>query len=91
EPVAALPLSTPVETASPIVPPTPAAAAPAPPAESTPPATRSDDEAGARMVALSLVLDGLPRDQIERHLDEHYALDDRDGLLDDLYARQSAR
>lgn len=49
----------------------------------------SDDEAGARMVALSLVLDGTPRDQVARHLDEHYALPDRDGLLDDLYARQA--
>jgi hypothetical protein len=61
----------------------------APPAEAQ--GSRSDDEAGARMVALNLMLDGVPRDQIERHLDEHYALADRDGLLDDLYARQSAR
>ncbi len=81
---------------APAVPPvTPAPTTPAGAAIATdgaaPSGPRSDDEAGARMVALSLVLDGLPRDQIERHLDAHYALDDRDGLLDDLYARQAAQ
>jgi hypothetical protein len=49
---------------------------------------RSTDEAGARMVAFSMVLDEVPREQIERHLDERYVLADRTALLDDLYARQ---
>lgn len=52
------------------------------------PAQRSTDVAGARMVALNLVLDGVPRDEIEAHLDERYALDDRGALLDELYAKQ---
>jgi hypothetical protein len=49
---------------------------------------RSTDVAGARMVALNLVLDGVPRDEIEAHLDERYALEDRASLLDELYAKQ---
>lgn len=52
------------------------------------PAERSTDVAGARMVALNLVLDGVPRGEIEAHLDQRYTLQDRAGLLDDLYAKQ---
>jgi len=52
------------------------------------PVQRSTDVAGARMVALNLVLDGVPRDEIEAHLDERYALEDRAALLDELYAKQ---
>lgn len=96
--VAAVPPAVPVEQALPATPPVAQSAvasvelaAPAAPVAAAAPASSgplSEDEAGARMVALSLVLDGVPRDQVARHLDEHYALDDRDGLLDDLYARQ---
>jgi hypothetical protein len=35
-----------------------------------------------------MVLDEVPREQIEQHLDERYVLADRTALLDDLYARQ---
>lgn len=63
-------------------------AAPELPLSDLPPAQRSTDVAGARMVALNLVLDGVPRDEIEAHLDERYALEDRAALLDELYARQ---
>ncbi|WP_210492585.1 DivIVA domain-containing protein [Patulibacter sp. SYSU D01012] len=66
---------------------TPPTAAPAP-AATTPPAERSTDEAGARLVALDLLLDGTPREEIDRRLAERYALPDRAGLLDELYARQ---
>ncbi|CAB4950041.1 unannotated protein [freshwater metagenome] len=52
------------------------------------PAQRSTDVAGARMVALNLVLDGVPRDEIEAHLQERYALEDQASLLDELYAKQ---
>jgi hypothetical protein len=62
--------------------------APELPLSDGPPAERSTDVAGARMVALNLVLDGVPREQIEAHLDERYTLEDRAGLLDDLYAKQ---
>jgi hypothetical protein len=63
-------------------------AAPELPLSDLPPVQRSTDVAGARMVALNLVLDGVPRDEIEAHLDERYALEDRAALLDELYARQ---
>jgi hypothetical protein len=63
-------------------------AAPELPLSDLPPAQRSTDVAGARMVALNLVLDGVPRDEIEAHLDERYALEDPAGLLDELYAKQ---
>lgn len=62
--------------------------APELPLSDLPPAQRSTDVAGARMVALNLVLDGVPREEIEAHLDERYALDDRAALLDELYEKQ---
>lgn len=88
-PAAAAPVEpAPVAPVAPVVPVAPIAPVAAAPAAPAPAGPLSDDEAGARMVALSLVLDGVPRDQVERHLDEHYALENRDALLDDLYARQ---
>jgi DivIVA domain-containing protein len=62
----------------------PVAAEPAePPA---PNGTRSADEAGARLVALNMALEGAPREQAAGFLAEHYELADVDGLLDDVYA-----
>jgi DivIVA domain-containing protein len=46
----------------------------------------SDDEAGARLVALNMALEGAPRDEAGRYLAEHYELTDLDALLDDVYA-----
>ena len=62
--------------------------APELPLSDLPPAQRSTDVAGARMVALNLVLDGVPREEIEAHLEERYALDDCAALLDELYEKQ---
>jgi DivIVA domain-containing protein len=63
--------------------PTPAEPAPAaPPSNGAP----SDDEAGARLVALNMALEGTPRDETARFLGEHYELADLDGLLDDVYS-----
>lgn len=45
------------------------------------------DSAGARLVALNMVLDGTPRDEVDRYLADNYDLADRGGLLDELYAR----
>ena len=71
---------------------------PAPPAEAddvptpaepaAPPSNgaRSDDEAGARLVALNMALEGTPRDETARFLGEHYALAGLDALLDDVYS-----
>ena len=59
---------------------------PAGPARRRPRAPRSDDEAGARLVALNMALEGTPRDEAARFLAEHYALADLDALLDDVYS-----
>jgi DivIVA domain-containing protein len=63
----------------------PAAADPAP---SAPPSNgaRSDDEAGARLVALNMALEGTPREETARFLGEHYDLGDLDALLDAVYS-----
>jgi DivIVA domain-containing protein len=58
-------------------------AAPAEPAEPAPAA----DEAGARLIALNMALDGTPREEAARYLAEHFTLADAEGLLDDVYSR----
>jgi DivIVA domain-containing protein len=67
----------------------PAAPAPAD-APSAPPAAdgaaRSGDEAGARLVALNMALEGTPRDETAAFLAEHYEVAGLDALLDDVYA-----
>ena len=45
------------------------------------------DEAGARLVAMKMALDGKPREDVERHLAESYELHEADRLLDDVYSR----
>jgi predicted phage gp36 major capsid-like protein len=47
---------------------------------------RSDDEAGARLVALNMALEDTPRAETARYLGEHFALADVEALLDDVYA-----
>jgi DivIVA domain-containing protein len=60
------------------------------PAESPAPATngaaRSGDEAGARLVALNMALEGTPREETAAFVAEHYEVADLDALLDDVYA-----
>jgi DivIVA domain-containing protein len=56
-------------------------------AEPTPPLAPSDDEAGARLIALNMALDGTPREETARYLAEHFALADPEALLDDVYSR----
>jgi DivIVA domain-containing protein len=64
------------------------AAAESEPAPAAPPTdgARSRDEAGARLVALNMALEGAPRADTARFLAEHYELADLDALLDDVYA-----
>lgn len=62
--------------------PAPATAPDAPPAGN---GERSRDEAGARLVALNMALEGAPREQAGRFLAEHYDIPDMEGLLDDVY------
>lgn len=50
------------------------------------PAT-SDDTEGARLIALNMALNGTPREETDRYLAENFSLDDRSGLLDEVYAR----
>jgi hypothetical protein len=42
---------------------------------------------GARVIALNMALGGTPREETARYLAENFELDDRDALLDDVYAR----
>jgi DivIVA domain-containing protein len=56
---------------------------PAPAAATTEP---DGDLEGARLVALSMALDGRPRDEVERHLTEHFGIAETDELLDEVYA-----
>ena len=59
----------------------PAPPAPAPAANGA----RSADEAGARLVALNMALEGAPREETARYLGEHFELPDVGTLLDDVY------
>jgi DivIVA domain-containing protein len=58
------------------------------PAPTAPPSNgaRSDDEAGARLVALNMALEGTSREETARFLGEHYELGDLGALLDEVYA-----
>jgi DivIVA domain-containing protein len=75
-------LGTPAELVQPA--PEPAAAAPAAP-EPAANGARSDDEAGARLVALNMALEGSPREETARYIGEHFELPDVEALLDDVY------
>jgi DivIVA domain-containing protein len=46
----------------------------------------SDDTEGARLIALNMALNGTPREETERYLEENFELTDRGGLLDEVYA-----
>jgi DivIVA domain-containing protein len=52
-----------------------------------PPSATDDDSEGARLIALNMALNGTPRDETDRYLSENFELVDRDGLLDEVYAR----
>ncbi len=69
-----------------------------PPDEGTPPAAKSngaealeksDDSAGARLVAMNMALDGATRAQIEARLAEDYEIDDRDQIVASVLALAS--
>ena len=42
---------------------------------------------GARMVALNMALNGVPREDTQHHIEENFELEDVHGLLDEVYAR----
>jgi DivIVA domain-containing protein len=69
----------------------PASAAAEPELESQgpaePAAADEDDAEGDRLIALNMALNGTPRDETDRYLAENFQLDNREKLLDEVYAR----
>ena len=45
-----------------------------------------DDSEGARLIALNMALNGTPREETAKYLDENFSLSDAGGLLDEVYA-----
>jgi len=50
-------------------------------------ANQGGDSEGARLIALNMALNGSPREETDRYLAEHFDLDDRSRMLDEVYAR----
>ena len=50
------------------------------------PVTAGDDSEGARLIALNMALNGTPREETERYLNENFQLADARGLLEEVYA-----
>jgi len=48
---------------------------------------RGDGGEGARLIALNMALNGTPREETSRYLEENFDLQDREGILDEVYAR----
>jgi DivIVA domain-containing protein len=46
----------------------------------------ADDTEGARLIALNMALNGTPRDEVDRYLAENFELNDRAGLIDEVYS-----
>jgi len=46
-----------------------------------------DGAEGARLIALNMALNGTPRDETSRYLEENFDLDDHETILDEVYAR----
>ena len=59
---------------------------PAPPEPAAGEAT-GDGHEGARVIALNMALNGSPREETARYLDENFELENPDALLDEVYAR----
>jgi hypothetical protein len=72
----------------------PVAAAPKPPAAAKPkpatppavPAPAGEDSEGARLIALNMALNGEPREDTDKYLQENFDLADRAALLDEVYS-----
>lgn len=45
-----------------------------------------DDTEGARLIALNMALNGTPREEVDRYLAENFDLNDRAGLIEEVYA-----
>ncbi|MGI8511915.1 MAG: DivIVA domain-containing protein [Solirubrobacteraceae bacterium] len=54
----------------------------------TPAAAGADADAeGARLIALNMALNGSPREETDRYLADNFDIEDRAGLLDEVYSR----
>ncbi len=68
-----------------------------PPDEATPPQVaaepngKSNDDAGARLVAMNMALEGATRDEARARIKAEYECSDLDGLIDDIFARVPAK
>jgi DivIVA domain-containing protein len=49
-------------------------------------AAGAQDAEGARLIALNMALNGTPREETDRYLADHFELDDRGQLLDEVYS-----
>jgi DivIVA domain-containing protein len=49
-------------------------------------APNEDDAEGARLIALNMALNGTPREETAKYLEENFSLSDAGGLLDEVYA-----
>jgi len=56
------------------------------PAPSEAQAANGGDDESARLIALNMVMNRTPRDEIDRYLAENFRLTDRRGLLDEVYS-----
>jgi hypothetical protein len=55
-------------------------------ASAEPRPTNGGDDESARLIALNMVMNRTPRDEIDRYLAENFRLTDRRGLLDEVYS-----
>ncbi len=51
-----------------------------------PQAEYTDDTEGARLIALNMALNGTPREEVDRYLAENFDLNDRAGLIEEVYS-----
>jgi DivIVA domain-containing protein len=86
EPSVSVPLDTDVEEAPQQDAPVPEDVAGDVPEEQPEPEPQAADLEGARLVALNMALNGTPREETDRYLAENFDLDDRQLLLDEVYA-----
>ncbi len=49
--------------------------------------TPGEGHEGARLIALNMALDGIPREETARYLEENFELEDAKAILDEVYAR----
>jgi len=59
----------------------------APEGDGAAPGAGGDGSEGARLIALNMALNGTPREETSRYLEENFDLTDQATILDEVYAR----